>query len=232
MGRVRTFTKQQKEYSNWRVSEHRRKIKIKAIEHKGGKCEKCGYHKCTKALDFHHRDPKEKEFRISSGKSIGWEKTKKEIEKCDLLCSNCHREIHHEWDFKKWENMKQKVPDLLRRPKINTNCKYCSTQISVWPSRAKKYKNLFCNKECYFNYEKQTFGELISIDSKLRISKTKILWPEIEELKELVWKYPLTKLSKEFGVSDKSIIKRCRKFSIETPGVGYWNKVYANAPVV
>jgi len=59
----------------------------------------CGYNKCLEALEFHHRNPSEKEFNVSSkGHSRSWERVKKEIEKCDLLCANCHREIHAEID--------------------------------------------------------------------------------------------------------------------------------------
>lgn len=65
-----------------------------AVVHKGGKCQICGYDKCIDALDFHHRDPNEKEFRIGKGNTMKWEKVLEELDKCDLLCANCHRELH------------------------------------------------------------------------------------------------------------------------------------------
>lgn len=66
-----------------------------AREHLGGKCMLCGYSRCLEALDFHHRDPKKKDFGLSEGGiTRSWEKTKKEIEKCALICANCHREVH------------------------------------------------------------------------------------------------------------------------------------------
>lgn len=69
------------------------KNKTKLIEYKGGKCQICGYNKCQQALEFHHIDPKTKEFNISGGtKSL--ERLKKETDKCILVCSNCHKEIH------------------------------------------------------------------------------------------------------------------------------------------
>lgn len=78
---------------------YRLKKKIKCVEYKGGKCEICGYDKEVEVFDFHHLDPKEKDFNISStnrrGRStISWDKLKKELDKCILLCANCHREIH------------------------------------------------------------------------------------------------------------------------------------------
>ena len=74
--------------------QRRRKIKLKAIEYKGGKCQKCGYNKCAGAMDFHHKNPIEKDFTISSN-SGKWENIKKELDKCDLLCKNCHSELHY-----------------------------------------------------------------------------------------------------------------------------------------
>lgn len=60
------------------------------------KCEKCGYDKCKKALDFHHKDPSKKEIEIGKSAVNGWCKARieKEIKKCIVLCKNCHAEIH------------------------------------------------------------------------------------------------------------------------------------------
>ncbi len=74
-------------------------LKLKAIKYGGGECQKCGYDKCWRALHFHHIDPNQKEFAIFENraghpKSRSWEKMKNEIDKCILLCSNCHTEIH------------------------------------------------------------------------------------------------------------------------------------------
>jgi 5-methylcytosine-specific restriction endonuclease McrA len=73
--------------------QRRRQIKIKAVEYKGGKCQKCGYNKCAGALDFHHTVPHKKDFTIS-GNAGKWENIKKELDKCVLLCKNCHAEQH------------------------------------------------------------------------------------------------------------------------------------------
>jgi DNA-binding CsgD family transcriptional regulator len=81
-----------------RVSNFRQRLKERAIEYKGGKCEICGYDKCKRSLDFHHRDPNEKDFGIGHSKVLNWDKIKKELDKCDLVCRNCHGEIHDEWD--------------------------------------------------------------------------------------------------------------------------------------
>ena len=72
-----------------------KKVRQMAVEYKGGKCIKCGYSKCQRALSFHHVNPKEKDFDLSSkGLTRSWERIKKEIDKCVLLCANCHMEVH------------------------------------------------------------------------------------------------------------------------------------------
>ena len=71
------------------------KRKTEAIEYKGGRCMACGYNKCLSALEFHHRDPKQKDKSITQfSRNKLSKKAKMELDKCDLLCANCHREIH------------------------------------------------------------------------------------------------------------------------------------------
>lgn len=77
----------------------RQRTKIKALEYKGNKCIICGYNKCSRALVFHHIDSAKKEFSISSV-SRSWETIKKELDKCILLCMNCHAEEHYKLDIK------------------------------------------------------------------------------------------------------------------------------------
>jgi hypothetical protein len=82
------------------VSRKRRKLKLDIVAYKGGKCQLCGYDKCIAALEFHHKDFNKKEFTLSSkGKTYGLKKLKEEVDKCDLLCSNCHRETHHKENY-------------------------------------------------------------------------------------------------------------------------------------
>ena len=74
----------------------RRAIKEMLIDYKGGKCERCGYNKCNRALEFHHLNPQEKDFSISKHINRNIEELKSEVDKCILLCSNCHAEVHQE----------------------------------------------------------------------------------------------------------------------------------------
>lgn len=73
--------------------QRRKDLRDRAIAHLGGKCRICGYNRCPAAFDFHHIDPQGKDFNISEALT-SWERILPEIEKCELLCSNCHREVH------------------------------------------------------------------------------------------------------------------------------------------
>ena len=84
------------EYLKKAVSLRRKKLREKAIKYKGGKCSLCGYDKCQEALEFHHLDLDSKDFGLSrSGITRSWEKIRDELQKCVLVCANCHRELHH-----------------------------------------------------------------------------------------------------------------------------------------
>lgn len=58
-------------------------------------CARCG-ESDPACLDFHHRDPKQKLFSLAAVSTHAWAiaKMQAEIEKCDLICANCHRKEH------------------------------------------------------------------------------------------------------------------------------------------
>lgn len=66
-----------------------------AVNYLGGKCKKCGYKRNLSALVFHHKNPSEKEYDWNKLRLLTSEKVKKELDKCELLCSNCHAELHY-----------------------------------------------------------------------------------------------------------------------------------------
>lgn len=100
---VRLAKKEKRTYADRRqyliraVHKRRRKVREQAIEYKGGQCERCGYNQCLDAFEFHHRDPTQKDFSISNkGYTRSWKKVQEELDKCAILCANCHREVHAE----------------------------------------------------------------------------------------------------------------------------------------
>lgn len=56
-------------------------------------CNRCGYNRCSRALDFHHLES-DKEVSVANGMDMARGRLLAEIEKCELLCANCHREEH------------------------------------------------------------------------------------------------------------------------------------------
>src|SRR5688572_8234175 len=69
-----------------------RRLKLKLLELRGGKCVDCGYDAHPAALDFDHRDPSTKLLEVSQMSSeAGWDRLVAEAEKCDIRCANCHR---------------------------------------------------------------------------------------------------------------------------------------------
>lgn len=77
------------------VAKRRKRIREMAIKYKGEKCNLCGYDTCIQALEFHHIEGKEKDFGVSErGYTRSWAKVKAELDKCVLVCANCHRELH------------------------------------------------------------------------------------------------------------------------------------------
>ena len=96
----------------------RQRTKLKGIAYLGGHCQHCGYNRCMGALQFHHKDPKEKEFSIS-GRSLSWDRIKAELDKCLLLCSNCHAEIHY-----------KEINITLLPENVKSTCSKCSKIIT------------------------------------------------------------------------------------------------------
>jgi hypothetical protein len=71
----------------------RRALRQAAVDYLGGKCEICGYTGFPSAFDFHHLDPKTKDFNISD-RLASLELIQPELDRCHLLCCRCHREVH------------------------------------------------------------------------------------------------------------------------------------------
>lgn len=86
---------------NQYCSEKRIARKVKAIQYKGSKCVNCSltYPETPYYIfDFHHTDPNVKEFGWRKLCNFSWKRQKPELDKCLLVCSNCHRHLEYiEW---------------------------------------------------------------------------------------------------------------------------------------
>lgn len=134
------------------------KAKLKAIFYKGGKCQLCGYNKSIRALQFHHLNPEEKDFTISGG-TKSFEKMKPELDKCILVCSNCHAEIHdgitqipeniemiHNENFP--IELQESKNSLVTPNAYNYKhfCKKCGKPITNYTTG-----KIYCSEECKWN---------------------------------------------------------------------------------
>ena len=80
------------------VHHTKRLIKQRAVEYLGGQCVDCGIKGNQWLFDFHHISSSEKEFHWGNHRTSNWNNLVKELDKCVLLCANCHRTRHHsEW---------------------------------------------------------------------------------------------------------------------------------------
>lgn len=87
--RARLWREQNTERSRFLAKRHYNKIRDVIEEAKNVPCMDCGIRYPHYVMDFDHRNPDEKEINVGVTRSLN--KTLKEIEKCDVVCANCHR---------------------------------------------------------------------------------------------------------------------------------------------
>ena len=110
----------------------RRARKRQLVAEFGGRCMDCGYSACFEVLQFHHRDPKTKDFRL--GKFNGsLARLRAEAAKCDLVCANCHRMRH----AREASVSRHRVVELRRETKrraiaaLGGRCVSCEREMSA-----------------------------------------------------------------------------------------------------
>jgi len=169
------------------------RLKIQAIEYKGGKC-KCGYNKCHNALQFHHRDPTNKDSDWRYLRKRSWDFIKTELDKCDLLCANCHAEVHHDDDKLKetleWLNDRKRKPANYK----NGNCENCGKQFN---RNRNNRKSKYCGVKCS--------GK----------AQEKADYPNDLEFIKMVDDLGQSAVGRNLGVSANSIKKRYRKIKCQ-----------------
>ncbi len=96
------FLRRRRRRAQKRISEmtRRRKLKVKnkCVNYLGGRCKRCGYDKSLRALTFHHRDREIKDRNLCGMFDLRWDRIRSELDKCDLVCFNCHMELEEEYE--------------------------------------------------------------------------------------------------------------------------------------
>lgn len=172
------------------VEEWRRRTRKKLIKGFDGNCCVCGYNKSTRGLCFHHLDPEKKDFSISNGfmNNKSWDKLIKEVEKCVLVCHNCHQEIHdNDCDTIVPEDALRFNLSLIGIKSIYNDCPECGAK--------KINKNKYCSHAC-------------------AAVNTGFDWKSVDVVKLYIELGSYNAVAKEIGISDVAVAKRLRKEGI------------------
>lgn len=146
------------------------------LEYKGvNGCEECGYDECNASLDFHHIDKKSFNIGGITSKFVNFEElseiVENELNKCVVLCKNCHSKEQNDMDF--FIENKEKII------KKSNNLKELHSKIDRL--KVKELYNIGMSQKDiskYFNVSKSTIS---TIFKELDIRKPKID-KEVEEL--------------------------------------------------
>lgn len=176
------------------VTDFRRKRKENLIKVLGSCCCLCGYNKCVGALEFHHIEPKNKTYQLSSGNCHKLEDDLEEAKKCILVCSNCHREIHTTNIYKDVNLWEYQVYDYEYVNKL------------MEQSQAKEYKCSNCGTQIT-KYLQSGLCASCSQKNRAKIQNK----PNREELKNLIRTMPFTKIAELYNCTDNAIRKWCDK---------------------
>lgn len=217
--KVKDFLKMSN-YRHFRSS--RQRLKEKLVEYKGGKCEICGYNKCINALEFHHLDPSEKDFGISNGNAIAFEKAKKEVDKCILVCANCHREIHFNLNAEQYANdeklKKEIYTEILNNRDVYGNIPIKdSYKFLAYTSIMEDIANNVSREDIFKKYHinNRTFNRFLE-ENNIQYNKSKKVEnrPSKEELIALLKNYSKSAIGRMYDVSYNAVQKWCKKYGI------------------
>lgn len=185
----------------------RAKTKEWLVEYAGGSCQSCGYAKYRGNLAFHHISDKVDRLSELVRQTASWGRILSEVQKCVLVCHNCHGEIHAglipcpDIDYEARRARLSKLESSRPIPKSNRKrpCSWCKKMTS---------SASYCSGSC---------------SSAARYG---VQWPDDSELARLVLSLPISTIAKQIGVSDKAVSKRCKQRNISTPTVGHWVKIH------
>lgn len=148
--------------------------KLKFVKEKGGKCSICNYSKNLAALEFHHINPEIKSMNLDArhirGRKI--EVLENELEKCLLICSNCHRELHNpDLEMEILKEFPQKEKEESHSKNKTNKCNNCINCDKEFPKIKGK---IFCSKECREKYKKYP-----SIEEIMKSYSTNNSWEKV-----------------------------------------------------
>ena len=154
------------------TNKRRKEFKTKCIEYKGECCQKCGYNKEITALEFHHKNQQDKENLVSKMATKSWEKAKKEMDKCNLLCANCHREEHYRIDERNAiaaefnKNMTTSLSDVILtgRNTGKESCKRCDAVLTEDNKTSGNNKGICRKCDSRYVIEKTIIGKQRAVE--------------------------------------------------------------------
>jgi hypothetical protein len=187
-----------REYRAWRVAKAHRDMKRRCVEYKGGACQRCGYDKCLTSLHFHHRDGTTKEYAITS-RLVRFETLKIELDKCDLLCANCHGEEHDAEYVARNAALgiiaREQVPQRRVDAKRLVVCRVCPKTFYVYASG--RPNAAYCSRAC-------------------RTAERRGPQPDDATLAQMFKTMSLRKISKEVHIAASALRKERRRLGIPT----------------
>jgi hypothetical protein len=192
------FKKTENRYNSWckscvyKLQKNRWKLrKLKAISLFGGKCTICGYDRNISALAFHHKNPKQKDFNWNKLRLLKWSTIIEELKKCQLVCSNCHMELHNPDCFKDVRELVTSNYDyniLINKELSPTgSCPYCG-------------ENVYGTKYCSVQHA--------------ALGNRKTNRPSIEQLKKDIENNTWVAIGKKYSVSDNTVRKWAKQYGL------------------
>jgi len=170
----------------------RKNTKKRIIDAFGGKCCMCGYNKCNEALELHHLNPEEKDFSFGAVRASikSWSKIVKELRKCILVCSNCHKEIHY-------NNTEIKHPVMFNEE----FCEYKKEkfgEVNACPicGNMKPAKNFYCSLKCAAK------------------ARGKVNWENVDLVSMIKQGMTFVSIAETLSVSDSAVRKRAKKLGL------------------
>lgn len=178
--------------NNSNVISFRRRIKSALVQAFGNKCLCCGKSFPQYMYDFHHLNPKEKEFALSgNGVTRAKDAYAQEAKKCIMVCSNCHRMIEY-----------GDIDTTHLYSNFNDKIYYEVIQQSI--DEQKKIKQSLRKDIKIKNIEQNIDG----------IRKKQTVYPTREQLKKLIRTTSFIKIGDMYGFSDNAVRKWCDKMNL------------------